>query len=80
LTDIPNKQEQADRLLRDEFFQAVVKLQQDGYISLILNSSETDIDVRERSLIKYRAIEELVASIESMAKQKDIDKKRWKVF
>ena len=80
MTDIPNKQEQADRLLRDEFFQAVVKLQQDGYISLILNSSETDIDVRERSLIKYRAIEELVASIESMAKQKDIDKKRWKVF
>ena len=77
---IPNKPEQAERLLRDEFFQAVVKLQQDGYISLILNSSEDDVEVRERSLIKYRAIEEFVASIESMAKQKDIDKKRWKIF
>lgn len=77
---IPNQQEQAERLLKDEFFQAVVKLQQDGYISLILNSSETDVDVRERTLIKYRAIEELVASIESMSKQKLIDQKRFKIF
>jgi len=77
---IPNKQEQAERLLRDEFFQAVVKLQQEGYISLILNSSEDDVEVRERSLLKYRAIEEFVASIESMSKQKDIDKKRLKIF
>lgn len=77
---IPNKQEQAERLLRDEFFQAVVKLQQEGYISLILNSSEDDVEVRERSLVKYRAIEEFVASIESMSKQKDIDKKRLKIF
>jgi hypothetical protein len=77
---ILNQQEQAERLLADEFFQAVVKLQQDGYISLILNSSEDDVEVRERSLVKYRAIEEFVASIESMAKQKDIDKKRWKIL
>ncbi len=77
---IPNKQEQAERLLKDEFFQAVVKLQQEGYISLILNSSEDDVEVRERSLLKYRAIEEFVASIESMSKQKDIDKKRLKIF
>jgi hypothetical protein len=80
MIDIPNKQEQAERLLRDEFFLAVVKLQQDGYISLILNSSEDDVEVRERSLVKYRAIEEFVASIESMSKQKLIDKKRWKIL
>jgi len=80
MIDIPNKQEQAERLLRDEFFLAVVKLQQDGYISLILNSSEDDVEVRERSLVKYRAIEEFVASIESMSKQKLIDKKRLKIF
>jgi hypothetical protein len=80
MIDIPNKQEQAERLLADEFFLAVVKLQQDGYISLILNSSEDDVEVRERSLVKYRAIEEFVASIESMSKQKLIDKKRLKIF
>jgi hypothetical protein len=80
LTDIPNKQEQAERLLKDDFFQAVVKLQQDMYIALILGSSEDDVEVRERSLVKYRAIEEFVASIESMSKQKLIDEKRFKIF
>lgn len=80
MTDIPNKQEQAERLLKDEFFTYVVELQQKGYISLILNSSEDDVETRERSLVKYRAIEEFVASIESMSKQKDIDKKRLKIF
>lgn len=80
MTDIPNKQEQAERLLKDDFFQAVVKLQQDMYISLILGSSEDDVEVRERSLVKYRAIEEFVASIESMSKQKLIDEKRFKIF
>ena len=80
MTDIPNKQEQAERLLRDDFFQAVVKLQQDMYIALILGSSEDDVEVRERSLVKYRAIEEFVASIESMSKQKLIDEKRFKIF
>lgn len=77
---IPRQQEQAERLLQDDFFKAVVKLQQDSYIALILGSPEDDVDVRERSLIKYRAIEEFVASIESMAKQKLIDEKRWKIF
>lgn len=78
--DIPRKQEQAERLLKDEFFQAVVELQQRGYISLILNSAEDDVETRERSIIKHRAIEEFVATIESMSKQKDIDKKRWKII
>lgn len=78
--DIPRKQEQAERLLQDEFFQAVVKLQQEAYISLILNSPEDDVETRERSLVKYRAIEEFVASIESLSKQKLIDKKRLKIF
>lgn len=72
--------DRAKTLLSDEFFRAVVKLQQDSYISLILNSSEGDTETRERSLVKYRAVEEFVASIESMAKQKDIDKKRWKIL
>jgi hypothetical protein len=44
-----NKPDQAARLLNDEFFQYVVKLQQELYISNILNSSDTDIEQRERS-------------------------------
>ena len=72
--------ERAATLLRDEFFMDVVKKQQEGYISLILNSNEDDVDVRERSLIKHRAIEEFVASIQSLADSPKIEKKRLKFF
>ena len=75
-----NYVERARALLKDEFFQDVVKSQQELYIGNILNSSETDVDLRERSLIKHRAIAELVASLESIAAQTEIDKKRWKIF
>ncbi len=75
-----NYAERAKALLKDEFFLDVVKTQQELYIGNILNSSETDVDLRERSLIKHRAIAELVASLESIAAQTEIDKKRWKIF
>jgi hypothetical protein len=75
-----NYAERAKTLLKDEFFLDVVKSQQELYIGNILNSSETDVDIRERSLIKHRAIAELVASLESIAAQTEIDKKRWKIF
>jgi hypothetical protein len=79
LSDRPSP-ERAAALLKDEFFLSVVKRQQELYITNILNSPETDVDVRERTLMKYRAIEEFVASIESIAAQTEIDKKRWKIF
>jgi hypothetical protein len=75
-----NNAERARALLGDEFFQGVVKAQQELYITNILNSAESDVDLRERSLIKHRAIQEFIASIESIAAQTEIDKKRWKIF
>jgi acid stress-induced BolA-like protein IbaG/YrbA len=75
-----NKPEQAARLLNDEFFQYVVKLQQELYISNILNSSDIDIEGRERNFMKYQVVQELVASIESISQQREIDKKRMKFF
>ena len=75
-----NKAARAQNLLNDEFFQDVVKAQQELYINNIINSAESDVDLRERSLIKHRAIQEFIASIESIAAQTEIDKKRWKIF
>jgi hypothetical protein len=75
-----NYAERAKALLKDEFFLDVVKSQQELYIGNILNSAESDIDVRERCLIKHRAIQEFIASLESIAAQTEIDKKRWKIF
>ena len=75
-----NWPERASTLLNDEFFTSVVEKQQQGYISTILNSSETDVDLRERALIKHRAIEEFIASIQSIADKPSIEKKRFKIF
>jgi len=75
-----NYPERAQRLLADDFFLDVVKRQQEAYISLILNSLDTDVDVRERALLKYKAVEEFVASIQSIADDRTIEKKRFRIF
>ena len=75
-----NYPERAKRLLDDDFFQDVVKQQQEAYISTILNSSDMDVDTRERALQKYRAVEEFVASIQSIADNRLLEKKRLKFF
>lgn len=72
--------DRAESLLRDEFFVEVVKIQLQMYIDSILESDESDIEARERALVKHRAVKEFVASIESIAKQRLIDKKRMKFF
>lgn len=75
-----NWPERAKRLLEDDFFASVVKEQQQAYISIILNSSDMDVDVRERALQKYRCLEEFVASIQSIADDRLLEKKRLKFF
>jgi len=46
------------------------------YIENILTSREDDIETRERSIVKFRALEEFIASIQSIADSKEIEKKR----
>ena len=75
-----DRQARAKNILADEFFTSVVKEQRELYINNILNSRDDDIDTRERSLLKLRALEEFIANIESIAKSNEIKDKRWKVF
>lgn len=72
--------ERAKTLLGDEFFVGVVKKQREGYISLILNSAEDDVETRERSIVKVRALDEFMATLESISKEGEILKKRLKFF
>ena len=72
--------ERAKTILGDEFFVGVVKKQLDGYISLILNSAEDDVETRERSIVKIRALDEFMATLESISKEGEILKKRLKFF
>lgn len=75
-----NKAERATVLLSDEFFMELVENQKLLYKNNIFNSAEDDVELREKSLVKYRAIEELLASIQAIADDKQIEAKKWKIF
>ena len=55
---------------------AVVEKQRLMYINNILDSSDEDVDVRERERLKLKGLEEFIASLKSIATHKEIDKKR----
>jgi hypothetical protein len=74
------KSERAKTLLQDEFFTELVEKQKALYINNILNSEDDAVDVRERTLLKLRGLEEFIASIQSVSVQDQIEKKRWMVL
>ena len=75
-----SKSDQASRLLNDDFFKELVESQKLLYKNNIFNSAEDDVEFREKSIIKYREIEEFIASIQAIADDKQIADKRWKFF
>jgi hypothetical protein len=75
-----NKAERARVLLTDDLFTELVENQKLLYKNNIFNSDENDFDIREKSLIKYRAIEELLASFQAVADDKQIQAKKWKIL
>jgi len=75
-----NKAERAKVLLTDDFFIELVENQKLLYKNNIFNSAEEDVDFREKSLIKYRAIEEFLSSIQAVADDKQIKDKKWKIL
>jgi len=75
-----NKAERANTYLTDEFFMELVENQKLLYKNNIFNSAEEDVDFREKSLIKYRAIEEFLSSIQAVADDKQIKDKKWKIL
>ena len=75
-----NKAERANVYLNDEFFIELVEKQKMLYKNNIFNSAEDDVEFREKSLIKLRAIEEFEASIQAIADDKQIKAKKWKIL
>jgi hypothetical protein len=75
-----DKAARAQHLLTDEFFTDVVEKQRSLYIYSILNSQPDEADVREAAYIKIRAMDEFIATLQSLAQQPEIEKKRFKIF
>lgn len=75
-----DKTARAQHLLTDEFFTGVVNTQRQSYIYNILNSQPDEVDVREAAYVKIRALDEFIATLQSLAQQPEIEKKRFKIF
>lgn len=75
-----NRAERAKVLLSDDFLMELVENQKLLYKNNIFNSDENDVEFREKSLTKYKAIEELLSSIQAIADDKQIQDKKWKIF
>lgn len=75
-----NKSERARTLLGDEWFQGEIKTIRETLMSEIVNSGETDIDIRERSYLKLRLLDEIIGHFSSIASSDEIVKRRWKIL
>ena len=75
-----NEAERAQAYLQDEFFLDVVEKQRQLYISNIVNSTQEDVEGREVNYLKLRVLDEFIASIQSIANNKLVEGKRWKIF
>lgn len=75
-----NKSERARTYLGDEFFMELVEKQKALYRINIFESNDEDVDVRERNFLKLKVMDEFLASIQSIADDKLIEDKKWKIF
>lgn len=75
-----DKAQLASNLLLDEFFNGEIALIKQSYIDSIVNSQPSDYDRREEAYKALLAINALISHFESLAAQKQIDSKRWKIF
>lgn len=75
-----NKAERAQYLVTDDFFKEQIAILKKSCIDQIVNSRPEDIDLREEAYQLNRAIDAVVNHFQSIAAQKQIDEKRWKIF
>jgi hypothetical protein len=75
-----NKSERAKTLLGDEWFTGEIDSIRSTLMSVITNSDETDIDIRERSYLKLRLLDEIMGHFSAIASEDQLVKKRWKIL
>ena len=75
-----NKAERAITLLTDDFFIDELESIKRACIEQITNSNDADIGQREEAYRLHKAVNAILGHFESIAAQKQIDNKRWKIF
>ena len=74
------KSEWANNLLGDEKFLEVFKDLKDSQLARFANSNEFDYDERQAAYVKLNALNDIINHIQSMADQRIINEKRFKIF
>lgn len=70
----------AKNLLLDPMFQEVWNDYESEQLNRFANSSEFDFEEREAAFKKLYVLREIKSRIESIAMQREIEKKRWKIL
>ena len=74
------RQEAIQNLLHDEHFLEVLKELRDNQLNRIIYSSQDAVQDREQAYIRIKTIDELMAYLESIAKDNEIKDKAWKIL
>ena len=75
-----NKAERANHLITDDFFKEQISHLKKSCIDQIVNSRFEDIELRESAYQMIRGIDAVVNHFTSIAAQRQIDEKKWKIF
>lgn len=61
-------------------FQEVVKELRDNQLNRIIHSNEDEASEREKAYVRVKTIDELMSTLESIAKNGEIKSKAWKIL
>ena len=67
-------------ILKDDDFKSVLQMMIDSHMQQIINSNDSDKEIREQSYYKIAAIKELIGSLEAIAAGQAIDENRFKIL
>jgi len=70
----------ADNLLKDDFFVKIIDDLKKQHISAILNTNSDGIDEREDAYRTIKTIDLIVGHLQSIAAEKQIRDKKWKIL
>ena len=66
-------------IINDDSFKEAMDELKTMHIDMICNSEADEADVREIAYMRITTINEIMAHLQSIADQKKIDSKRWKI-
>ena len=74
------KQEAIKNVLQSQEFLDVVKDLRENQLNRIIYSNEDEAKEREKAYVRVKTIDELMATLESIAKDGEIKEKAWKIL